>query len=607
MLTLGFSGLDRGTALKRAILGDGWRREQRIVQGLDSAAALVDETGVIAAAAQERYDGDKGTGRFPHDAIDACLRAAGATMRDVEVVAHGFRYEPSPVWQLDHLATRWYEEVYAQRVQRETFRAHYPPAVAEPRFVHVRHHVAHAASSYYLSGFDEALVVVADGMGEQESLTVFEGRGAALDQCGSYPIMSSLGILYSVFTHYLGFQPGMDEYKVMGLAPYGDRQRYRGPLDEFVRLDPDGGFAVPLLSANKSPLERETHQGVLRRLEEKLGPAREPDSELAQHHMDVAAALQDALERTLLHVLTEYRRRTGLRRLCLAGGVALNCSANGVILRSGLFDEVFVQPAAGDDGTALGAALAALREARPAAPAGMDMPYWGDDLADADVAAALRDLGPGFTVARHAGEDLVRETVALIEGGATVALCQGRMEFGPRALGNRSILADPRSPTMRAHLNTVVKQREEFRPFAPAVPVEDAATYFDIPPGTAAAFRHMLMVTGVREPYRDRLPAVTHVDGSARVQVVQRESAPLFWALLREMGRRTGLPVLVNTSFNLRGQPIVRTPAEAVATFARSTLDALVLGDHLVRRTGTGAGAGAEPGRGVGADAGRTA
>ncbi|WBB80485.1 hypothetical protein O7606_03620 [Micromonospora sp. WMMD882] len=586
MLTLGYSGLDRGAALKRAILGDGWRREQRIVQGLDAAAALVDETGVLAAAAQERYDGDKGTGRFPRDAIDACLRAAGATMRDVEVVAHGFRYEPSPVWQLDHLSAQWYQQVYAQQVQRDVFHAHYPADPAGPRFAHVPHHEAHAASSYYLSGFAEALVVVADGMGEQESLTVFEGRGPELRRVASYPILASLGILYSVLTHYLGFQVGMDEYKVMGLAPYGDRQRHRATFDEFVQLKPDGGLAVPLLSANKSPMERETHQGVLRRLEEKLGPAREPDAELGQHHMDVAAAGQDALERALLHVLGEYRRRTGLRRLCLAGGVALNCTANGAILHSGLFDEVFVQPAAGDDGAALGAALYAARQARPAAPTGMAMPYWGDELTGPDVAAALRDLGPEFTTHRLPTDRLVAEVVTLIGRGATVALAQGRMEFGPRALGNRSILADPRSPTMRAHLNNVVKQREEFRPFAPAVPREDAATYFDVPPGTESAFRHMLMVTGVRAPFRDRLPAVTHVDGSARVQVVERESAPLFWALLRETGRRTGLPVLVNTSFNLRGQPIVRTAVDAVATYARSTLDALVVGDVLVTRTG---------------------
>ncbi|ROO59673.1 carbamoyltransferase [Micromonospora sp. Llam0] len=457
-----------------------------------------------------------------------------------------------------------------------------------------------------LSGFDEALVVVADGMGEQESLSVFEGRGAALRRCATFPIMSSLGILYSVFTHYLGFQAGMDEYKVMGLAPYGDRDRHRAVLDEFVQLKPDGDFAIPLLSANKSPLERETHQGVLRLLEERLGPARSPDSDLTSHHMDVAAALQATLERTLLHVLGEHRRRTGLRRLCMAGGVALNCTANGVVLRSGLFDEVFIQPAAGDDGSALGAALYALRQERPAPPTGMRMPYWGDGPTAAEVDAALRDLGPGFESSRYAGEQLIPEVIGLVERGATVALCQGRMEFGPRALGNRSILADPRSPTMRAHLNTVVKQREEFRPFAPAVSVEDAATYFDIAPGTESAYRHMLTVTGVRPPFQDRLPAVTHVDGSARVQVVERDSAPLFWGLLREMGRRTGLPVLVNTSFNLRGQPIVRTAVDAVATFARSTLDALVIGDVLVRRVDVGpAGTGrAEPDGACGVDAG---
>ncbi|MCA2211706.1 carbamoyltransferase family protein [Jidongwangia harbinensis] len=583
MLTLGFSGLDRSTAYKRAVLGTERSREHRIRQGLDSAAALLDDTGVLAASAQERYDGVKGTGRFPKDAIDACLRAAGATLADVDVVAHGFRYEPSAVWQLDHLSAGWYADVYAMDLQRQILREHYPAEAGWPRFVHVPHHQAHAASSYYLSGFDDALVVVADGMGEQESLSVRTGRGPDLDLIASYPIMSSLGILYSVVTHYLGFQYGMDEYKVMGLAPYGDPGRFRAAFDEFVRHGPDGGFAVPLLTANKSPMERETHQGVVRRLEERLGAAREPDAELDQRYLDIAAALQSCLETTLMHVLREFRARTGLRRLCLAGGVALNCSANGVILRSGLFDEVFVQPAAGDDGTALGAALAAARERRPAAPGRMDMPYWGDGFTDAQIETAISDAGGELEARRLGTGELVTEAIELITGGATVALFQGRMEFGPRALGNRSILADPRSPSMRAHLNEVVKQREEFRPFAPAVPEEDGATYFALPPASERAFRHMLMVTPVREAYRDRLPAVTHVDGSARVQLVNQRSAPLFWALLRRMGAVTGMPVLVNTSFNLRGQPIVRTPRDALATFARSRLDALVIGDFLVR------------------------
>ncbi|WP_367129329.1 carbamoyltransferase [Saccharothrix sp. HUAS TT1] len=583
MLALGISGLDRSATFKAEVLGPGLTRERRIAQGFDSAAVLVDENGVVAASAQERHDGVKATGAFPRDAIEGCLRIAGVTMADIDVVAHGFRYEDSPLWQLDDNLRGWYSRVYAQDVQRETFTA-YHPLRSDQEFLHVKHHLAHAASTYYPSGFEDALVLVADGMGESEATSVYTGRGGRLDLVDAHSALNSLGVLYGVVTHYLGFLINMDEYKVMGLAPYGDRRRYRAEFGEFLRLRPGGKIAVPLLSENKTPFERETHQGVVRRLEEALGPARRPGDEVEQRHMDIAATLQDSLERALLHVLREHRERTGLRKLCMAGGVALNCSANGVVLREGLFDEVFVQPASGDDGSALGAALAAVRRRHDLKPARMSMPYWGESFPAADVERALGSLGGGFTRERLDRADLVRRAVDLIRAGSVVALFQGAMEFGPRALGNRSILADPAVPSMRAHLNAVVKQREEFRPFAPAVPAEDASTYFDIPEGSERTFHHMLFVVPVRRRYREVLPAVTHVDGSARVQTVERGQSPLFWELLRETGDRSGIPVLVNTSFNLRGQPIVRTPEEAVATFRRSTLDALVIGDFLVRR-----------------------
>jgi carbamoyltransferase len=265
--------------------------------------------------------------------------------------------------------------------------------------------------------------------------------------------------------------------------------------------------------------------------------------------------------------------------------VALNCTANGVLAGSGLFSDIFVQPAAGDDGSALGAALWTLHERAPATPRRqMTMPYWGDAATAAEVEDALAGLGEGYQVERLGAEDLVARVADQVASGAVVAWFQGRMEFGPRALGNRSILADPGGAHMRAHLNEVVKQREEFRPFAPAVPAEDAARYFEIEPGRERMYRHMLFVAQVRADYRDRLPAVTHVDGSARVQVVQRGSAPLFWRLLRRFGAVRGLPVLLNTSFNLRGQPIVRTAAEAVGTYARSRIDTLAIGDFLVTR-----------------------
>lgn len=585
MLVLGISGFDRAIAFKqRLIPGLDWR-EERLVQGLDSAAALVDENGVIAASAQERHDGNKGTGAFPADAITACLRMAGATMDDVDLVAHGFRYEPSPVYELDDFLSRWYQEVYREEVQLEVLQAHYPDQDWHRKLVRVPHHLAHAASSYHLSGFSDAVVLVADGMGESESTSLFSGRDGRLERLRSYRIGSSLGILYSVVTQYLGFLPGMDEYKVMGLAPFGDPDAY--PEAVLVIQRPDGDLAVPLLAQERTPEDRETHRGAIRRLEQLFGPARHPDAPITQRHMDIAAVVQRSLTEGLLHVLREgLPDGVTSRNLCMAGGVALNCTANGLIARSGMFDRVFVQPAAGDDGSALGAALHALRERIPAAPQRMDMPYWGEEFDDAEIEAALATLGSGFQVRHLPDEKLLLPVSDLIGAGSVVAWFQGRMEFGPRALGNRSILADPTRPEMREHLNTVVKQREEFRPFAPAVLAERAAEYFEIEPGQEDSYRHMLFVTQVREKYRDTLPAITHVDGSARVQVVNRESAPRFHALIQRFGDDYGTPLVLNTSFNLRGQPIVRTPAEAVATYGRSTLDALVIGDWLVVRDG---------------------
>ena len=595
MLVLGISGLDRTADLKKRMLpGLDWR-EQRLVQGLDSAAALVDENGVIAASAQERHDGVKGTGAFPADAIAAVLRMAGATLDDVDFVAHGFRYEPSPVFELDDYLQRWYTEAYSEQVQLDVLKAHYPDQDWQRKLVRVPHHLAHAASSYHLSGFRDAIVLVTDGMGESESTSLFQGRGSELASLRSYPISASLGILYSVITQYLGFLPGMDEYKVMGLAPYGDPGVFPDAASALVVQRAGGNLSVPLLAFDKTPQERETHQGAIRRLEEIFGPARHPDASITQRHMDIASVLQRVLEESLLFVLTEGLAATSAtatngdgsarsRNLCMAGGVALNCTANGLIARSGLFDNVFIQPASGDDGTALGAALHVLRTHVPADPQPMAMPYWGEEFGEADIEAAIGTLGAGHSVSHLPGEPLLKEVAALIASGAVVSWFQGRMEFGPRALGNRSILADPTVPDMREHLNAVVKQREEFRPFAPAVPVEDAGEYFEIEPGKESTYRHMLFVTQVREKYRDLLPSITHVDGSARVQIVEPESAPRFHALIRQFGDDHGTPVILNTSFNLKGQPIVRTPLEAVATYARSNLDALAIGDWLIVR-----------------------
>lgn len=583
MKVIGFSGLDNSVAYKRRALPGLREREYRVVQGLDSAAALVIDGTVRAASAEERYTGEKATGAFPVHAFRDCLDRAGLAAADLDVVAHGFAHEAEALALDDRYLAQRYAEVYDPAVQVGLLAAAFPGVDWPRRFVPVPHHLAHAASAYYPSGYQDALVLVADGMGETESLTVAVGSGGKLTVLHRIPAMHSLGTLYSVFTLYLGFDMAMDEYKVMGLAAFGDRRRYYPELMRMVRLRDHGSLTVPLLAGNTSLVERETHRGVLAELASLFGPARAPGGPIEQRHRDVAAALQAALETCLLHVLRHFRRETGMRQLCYAGGVALNCTANGLIARTGMFDRIFIPPGAGDDGSAIGAALYAQATLEPdVSIAPMSMPYWGSDYTGDQIGEALS--GRGDCVARRPRDypELAADTAAALEAGQVVAWFQGGMEFGPRALGNRSILADPRDERMRDHINALIKRREDFRPFAPVVTEEAAAEFFEIEPGTEDRYRHMLFTTRTRPAHRDRLGAVTHSDGTARVQAVSKEANPRLWTLLTAFAARTGVPVLLNTSFNLRGQPIVRTPATAVDTFLRGGLDRLVIGDYVV-------------------------
>jgi carbamoyltransferase len=584
---LGFSGLHTSVSFKRRELPGLPPRAYRIVQGLDAAAALAGPDGIMAAAAEERFTGDKGTGAFPARAIASCLAAAGLAPRDVDLVAHGFAYEPlRALFETSGIEFRkkQFREVYAPDVQLELLREHFPGVAWETRLVHVPHHLAHAASAFFLSGLEESLILVADGSGEMESATVALGRGNEITILKTIPVLHSLGLLYGVATLHLGFEFALDEYKVMGLAPYGDPRRLFQTFMDLVELQDDGGFAIPALARNRSLEERETYAGTLRMLEDKLGPPRQPEEDITQHHMDVAAALQAALQAALLHLLRHFGRETGQRHLCMAGGVALNCSANGAIRRSGMFDRMFVQPAAGDDGSALGAALYVQRQRDPGVRyARMGLPLWGPAFDDAAIARELARLGCPHTVFDRF-EDLALEVARRIAGGEIVGWFQGAMEFGPRALGGRSILADPRDPGMRDRLNALVKKREAFRPFAPAVAAEAAREYFDIAEGDEPTYSCMLLVAPLRDRYLGQFPAVTHVDGSARVQTVARQDHPRFWTLLQRLGEITGSPMALNTSFNVRGQPIVCSPEEAVKTFLAAGLDALAIGRCLVVR-----------------------
>ncbi|HEY5910147.1 MAG TPA: carbamoyltransferase C-terminal domain-containing protein [Verrucomicrobiae bacterium] len=584
MNIIGISGVDQNILFKTREFPGLTPREYRINQGFDSAAALLGAEGVIAAAAEERFTREKATGDFPVRAIEYCLEAGNLKINEVDFLAHGFAYEPfRAAFQEPEHARKQYDELYSPEVQKRHLRDHFPGVDWDKKFVAVPHHLAHAASAFYPSGFEESLIVVSDGMGEVHSLTVAVGRGADIQIVKQVPAFHSLGILYGVFTLYLGFFMNMDEYKVMGLAPYGNPRRFFEPLMNLVSLKSDGTYVIPAFAQNTTPLEKETHAGILRLLAERFGPPREPNAEITQDHKDIAAALQAVLQACQMHVVRHFKRETHQSRLCLAGGVGLNCSLNGVLRRSRLFDRMFVQPAAGDDGCALGAALVAGKLHDPGfKPRKMSVPLWGPEFGETEVRRALDCREDCVATKWHSFGDLCRHVADRLAAGEVVAWFQGRMEFGPRALGSRSILADPRDPTMRDRINGLVKKREGFRPFAPVVTAEAAAEYFDIAPGDEETFAHMLYVTQVRAPYREKLPAITHVDGSARVQTVSEEHNPRLWTLLRAFERVAGLPVILNTSFNVKGEPIVCTPSEALNTFRNARLDALVMGDYLV-------------------------
>jgi carbamoyltransferase len=584
MNIIGISGVHQNLAFKGREFPGLTPRQYRINQGFDSAAALVGPAGIIAAAAEERFTREKATGDFPLRAIQYCLQAGALKIEGVDYLAHGFSYEPyrSALQEPDY-TRKQYEQLYSPDVQKRHLHDHFPDVDWDRKFVAVPHHLAHAASAFYPSGFEEALIVVSDGMGEVHSLTVAMGKGKGIKMLKQLPAFHSLGVLYGVFTLHLGFYMNMDEYKVMGLAPYGNPRRYFEKVMELVSLKGDGTYTIPAFASDRTVLERETHSGILGLLAERFGPPREPDDEITKDHMDLAAALQAVLQASQMHVVRHFKRETGLNNLCLAGGVALNCSVNGVLRRSRLFDRMFVQPAAGDDGTALGAGLYAQNlHDSDFKPRKMSVPLWGPEYGDLEISQALDAREDCVWSKADSFEELCRQVAERLSAGETVAWFQGRMEFGPRALGSRSILADPRDPGMRDRINSLVKKREGFRPFAPVVTSEDARRYFDIAAGDEETFAHMLYVTHVLPAYRQKLPAITHVDGSARVQTVSKDHYPRLWTLLKAFEQVTGLPIILNTSFNVKGEPIVCTPTEALNTFRNAQLDMLVLGDYLV-------------------------
>ncbi|MCB9682849.1 MAG: carbamoyltransferase [Alphaproteobacteria bacterium] len=575
----------------------------------DSAAALLVDGKLVAAAQEERFTRIKHDPDYPRRAIDACLRTAGLAPSAVDMVAF---YE-KPLLKFDRVLNttmaiaprglkRWndalpswfLEKLRVEDVVREQLGFEGP-------FLFAGHHESHAASAFFLSPFREAATLTTDGVGEWTTNAIGLGRDARLELLEEIRFPHSMGLLYSAFTQYLGFKVNNGEYKVMGLAPYGQPRFADVILAHLLHLEPDGSYRLNLDYFAFLEGQSTIGPGFADLFG---GPARTPEGEVTQRHMDVARSIQAVTEQVVLTQARYVRERTGASQLCMAGGVALNSVANGKLVAERVFDDVWIQPAAGDAGGAIGAAVVAWHHllGKPrevVTPDGMQGAYLGPDVHDADVAAALEATG---LTAEHLPDEavLLDRVAALLDEGKVIGWYQGRMEFGPRALGARSILADPRRVDMQPRVNAKIKFREGFRPFAPAVPEEVARDWFDL----SSDSPYMLLVVPVSEAHRkpvsaddaaktgldllwvDRstMPAITHVDFSARVQTVSAATNPRFHALLQAFGARTGCPVLLNTSFNLRGEPIVGSPENACHTFLASGMDALVLGDHLVLR-----------------------
>ena len=581
----------------------------------DAAAALLRDGRLVAAAEEERFTRKKHDYAFPQRAIDFCLRMGGIRGADLDYVvffekpfvkferlllsslqtfprSHRVFREAMITWLGDKL---WIKHLIGKRL-----------GIAPGRILFSEHHLSHAASAYFCSPFDAAAVLTVDGVGEWTTASLGLGRGSELRLLKEIRFPHSLGLLYSAFTAFLGFEVNEGEYKVMGMAPFGS-PRYVDKVWKLVRLQPDGSFELDM---DYFSFHRSTDTTYTRRFEALFGPPRDPrtnfftvasghptyfgerprnfdePARLNQHYADIAASIQLVTEEILLAMARAAHRETGLRRLCLAGGVALNSVANGRILRETPFEEIYIHPAAGDGGGALGAALYA-HHAVLGRPRGFVMEHaaWGEEHGVAAVEEFL--ARHGLSHERFDNEDKLTERVAdRLARGQVVGWCQGRFEWGPRALGQRSILADPRRAEMKDLVNVKIKFREPFRPFAPSVLVDRTQEYFELAdPARHHPARFMLYVVDVKDAKRGVIPAVTHVDGTARVQTVLRETNPLYYRLIETFGEATGVPVVLNTSFNLKGEPIVNTPAEAFHTFTESGMDALVLGHCLIAKT----------------------
>jgi carbamoyltransferase len=594
----------------------------------DSAACLVEDGRIVAAAQEERFTRKKHDAAFPNHAVEYCLREAGITPAQIDYV--GF-YE-KPLIKFSRLLETyiacapqgWRSYLMAMPLwlgeklwMADDIAGELPGYQGEVLFG--EHHESHAASAFYPSPFEQAAIVTMDGVGEWATSSIGVGRGHALEIIHELKFPHSLGLLYSAFTYFAGFKVNSGEYKVMGLAPYGEPKYVKTIKDHVVEIKDDGSlwmnqeFFTYAHGLTMTGSRMETLLG---------GPARQPESKLTQREMDLARSIQEVTEEVMLKMTAFAQRETGMRDLCLAGGVALNCVGNGRILREGPFDQIWIQPAAGDAGGALGVAMslwhkhlgqprtspeAAGAWERPSAVTGrlpkyadgMNGSYLGPKYSDAEIKAAI-DKG-GWVATRIDDATLAETIAAYMATEKVVGLMQGRMEFGPRALGGRSIIGDARSPKMQSVMNLKIKFRESFRPFAPAVLREHVAEWFELD----AESPYMLLVADVtaarRIPVaesaealwgidklnvpRSTVPAITHVDYSARIQTVRRDTSPLYYDIIAAFNRMTGCPVIINTSFNVRGEPMVCSPDDAYRCFMRSDMDVLVIDNYILEKT----------------------
>ena len=582
----------------------------------DSAAALIDDGRIVAAAQEERFTRKKHDSGFPTNAVAYCLDEAAVGLEGIDYVA----FYDKPFLKFERLletyvavAPRGFgsfrmaipvwlkEKLFQKRLLARKLQRFAPEFDWDTKLLFAEHHQSHAASAFYASPFEEAVILTMDGVGEWATTSVGHGRGNHLEMVKEIHFPHSLGLLYSAFTYYIGFKVNSGEYKLMGLAPYGEPKYAQTIVDNVIDLKNDGTFRLDQSYFNYCTGLTMTNG----RFDDLFGgPPRAPDERLTQRHMDLAASIQAVIEEAVLRMTRSLAKETGVKKLCLAGGVALNCVANGKVLKDGSFEEVWIQPAAGDAGGALGAALIAyhLFEGRPRRVNGrsdaMAGSYLGPAYDQGEIERRLTAAGARFGVLDD--DSLIEQTVDALCQEKAVGWFQGRLEFGPRALGARSILGDARSPVMQKTLNMKIKYRESFRPFAPAVLREEVADWFEFDGDSP----YMLLVADVvdqrrravtadeRELFgvdrlnvvRSEIPAVTHVDYSARIQTVHEETNPRFHALITAFKTRTSCPVLVNTSFNVRGEPIVCTPEDAFRCFMGTEIDVLSIGNCLLRK-----------------------